>query len=1472
MLTSSVQILDVLYDNPAWPELIAALTDVNDEYVLQQVEKLLAIRVVRDQDRTTVENSIREIGCNLTPYAVRKNWERLQRSFDLLQEWQHLIHTSDWPKYCAMLVDTTFGSTRLYTADYQNFWRTPRGPLITEGGSWYPTTHVELEVGTNIAQSLDLVIRDAHAQGIVEALTDLIGAEAQQWYDDNVGAVPNTDTDIGRAAYNYVLFHECQEFYYKWAPIEDVLHAIIMVTSVRSTMHFGGGIAREALIHNHCGRRIHGREFVYSTTKLVAGAQWTPVFRTVYDDGAVVDEAATCNLGTRIGSGYVFDVPQDIEQLSVVISASGYQKTVVLTLYPTPQLVAPHDLKLLCASHMYSGQRLRLSCTAVQDQTVYEVTADPDLVITTSHGTLDGTTLCAPQLLETTDIVVTATLNDLVAQTIIECAPYTQDLYPVELRIDMPSEVVQGVSIPLVASCRYNDGSWRVVQPTWYSSSSICPASDQVLSPAVRHSDYVTTLVAVFQDIEVVQATHNLKLLAKRWIPVDARLVVPQELVENTDYVAVLQLYWVDADADPQAIASQDPQAVRGWRTQHHAYYFGTHGPDYRDLVCNSATGAFTTPWSSGADRYGIGATATVDGHAWTAQQVVVVRDTVLQPLYMDIVCQPSVKAASSIGLKCLARWNLGYSSEVAATYVVEYEPSEDSAIALAKAVAAANAELAAQGLPETASTSDFVDVKTIVVGTLTDSQNNTADRCALYFNSVYYGMARITASYSINGVTYTEVKYVALSPARNIIEAIHLEADEVMGERTRNWVRAQVGYEDGTTEYCDANYEAVWDGMENDRPVVFSAKYWHGKDLITALSNVVPTSYAQFLSLPCSSLAIFEGVTTLEQAFAVRAYGAIMQIERLDRQVTMTVSAKFFNSRDAKNVLVMVEQTQPVNTIVRSRIEGPLVVSADCVNASYALVNTYQLTGYRVLQDGTELEQGEYQYDSEVSSDWVILTQSEYVDGAPVATTQTVATIDDDGYLSVLRNVDAVISVRAVFNDGYNQFSRDIEVQITKYNQYLLDLQVIGSHEVWDIASLNTGVQYDANLWYMQYGLELRTLDGESPLPVSEALWSIRGPSDLTDCWVDDVQGRLYLGAQKSDAVIQVQAQYSLRLPNLSEQIVGELDVTVRSQQHVVETYIDYDDGAVFPQTDIPMTMFWTRRNGEQGDSRTPVDGVSYSWSLREGHAQATISDGVLRFSEALPTEQVAIVNCVMQWDRQTLVEALTVRCSGIGYCTDLQVSGFQYVRDDSTIQYTAMAQRLQRPTTNETANCWWSLETLDGNTHVFPNISIGARTGVLVADKLAQDTELLVACLYVSGAQRIVTKHRVKICCSLPRYGTGIFGIDSLAEAEANLTQVLNSSVGGTFFLNASGQDYGYFMCRKDYGTPLISPTQYQQVVNNNYGGWDGATWTLTDFDGSGPLEIKKVYDNVVDTLTLYRTNNRAGLLAKFVVRYGD
>ena len=301
MLTSSVQVLDVLYENPAWPELVALLSEVNDDLVLAQIQKLLTIREVRSQDRPTVENSIREIGCNLAPYVIRSNWERLQKSFDLLQEWQHLIHTSDWPKYCAMLMDTLFNSTRLYTADYQNFWRYPRGALIIDGGSWYPTTHVELEVGNDIGDMLDLVLRDAHRDGVVEALTNTMGADAAaQWFTDNVGAVPNADTGIGGIAYNYILFYQIQEFYYKWAPIEDVLHAIVLVTTVQATLHFGGAVVQEILVHNQRGRQVAGAAFVYSGTKIVAGSQWTALFRTRFMDGGYIDSEVQCSHGTRI--------------------------------------------------------------------------------------------------------------------------------------------------------------------------------------------------------------------------------------------------------------------------------------------------------------------------------------------------------------------------------------------------------------------------------------------------------------------------------------------------------------------------------------------------------------------------------------------------------------------------------------------------------------------------------------------------------------------------------------------------------------------------------------------------------------------------------------------------------------------------------------------------------------------------------------------------------------------------------------------------------------------------------------------------------------------------------------------------------------------------------------------------------------------------------------------------------------------
>ena len=52
--------------------------------------------------------------------------------------------------------------------------------------------------------------------------------------------------------------------------------------------------------------------------------------------------------------------------------------------------------------------------------------------------------------------------------------------------------------------------------------------------------------------------------------------------------------------------------------------------------------------------------------------------------------------------------------------------------------------------------------------------------------------------------------------------------------------------------------------------------------------------------------------------------------------------------------------------------------------------------------------------------------------------------------------------------------------------------------------------------------------------------------------------------------------------------------------------------------------------------------------------------------------------------------------------------------------------------------------------------------------------------------------------------------------------------------------------------------------------YEGWDGASWTLTDFSGTGPIFVNKEYDNLVDKIAIYRTNKRAGLLGRFSVRY--
>jgi hypothetical protein len=235
-------------------------------------------------------------------------------------------------------------------------------------------------------------------------------------------------------------------------------------------------------------------------------------------------------------------------------------------------------------------------------------------------------------------------------------------------------------------------------------------------------------------------------------------------------------------------------------------------------------------------------------------------------------------------------------------------------------------------------------------------------------------------------------------------------------------------------------------------------------------------------------------------------------------------------------------------------------------------------------------------------------------------------------------------------------------------------------------------------------------------------------------------------------------------------------------------------------------------------------------------------------------------------------LEEALRAVCPGVGFPLTLTLSGYTNVRDDSSINFIVTCTRQQRPTTDETGNCLYTLVDDKGNETYVRDVQLDNGTGVLTVGHLVNDTSVRIKALFIEGNFRMEAYHTVNLFSSYPRFGVAAFGINTIAEVEANLKDRHNSTVGGTFTLDANSDTFGYFCSRSDFGQPVFAAlTDSKGVVNSSWGGWDGAKWSVSG-NGTqlGPIQLTKVYDNVTDTMLLYRTNARAFGFALLSVRY--
>lgn len=1502
MLSSNVQVLDVISQNPAWTELIEILTSVNDEHMLPQIESLLNIRnVTGTEDYALAEASLRMIGVNLNSGLMRKQALRLAAAFDTVTQYEDTMDSGFWDAFAANLIDDLFEVTRLWTADYRTFYRGPQGKTIADGGTWYPTTHMEVEIGaSSVDAGFDLVIDFDMVPEIVELLVNGDWMEedaAREWASNHVGLQLN-NSDLHKPYVRaYIFGKRISEFFYQWAPIEDVLESIVIVTQASCRILYGARLVCEPTIYNSVGAARELTEesgFEHGNTTLRSGERFTFAYVTKYEGGATKYEEAHC-LSTEIathGVGWcVFNTPDTSTVINVTLAYGEKRQVVAVRLGSNVNVVDPLALSISASNPAYGGRRVPFRALAqYPNGGTVDITEDSGFLHWESDlGTFDGATLVLPEALADTVAHVKCTYvgvaREMTATFDLKVLKSVAARLAVGLELLVPAQVPQGQNFEVDVFATFNDGSREEVRAVLYSSTNKIDIQDSTVVSSIQAQDYLAVVAAEYQTPGGPRLVRQrtVKLTAKRWGVVATRVRMPDRLIERSRFNPEAQLYIVDLDAPVEEVAAGNPLYVRGWRTAHGCRWYGVTGSDYGALVPHPITGEFTAPIVDSDTKFGIGFTAQFNGLTVSGFKSVVVYDELLQLSRSDIVMNTFLPNGTVSNLRSFGLWNSGITTILNAEYTVTFIPSESARLqaeadVLAEIQRRLDAGEDASDLdPQNPDYSQYVEL------TFRDSLETDYDpvkevafpRKLLHYAGALHGTARVHSTYEHNGKEVQSSLALSLSPLRSRVLRITLESPSVVGERSRTFVQAKALMDSGKSEYVAATWSAEW--YEDDQYVdliAFSARDWNGYELAAVLESKEFATFEEFLAAPCSRLPIFASVVGIDSLKKLVVTGAVMQVDRVTEMKIARITARYYNVVDQLDLTVTPAIPTPINTITNSYIIGPTEVQSNQLYASYALVNTYAMTGDLVLLDGTEVDGSPYEFEMEVSSDWIIMSSELLVGTEYVPAPSAIASVDGDGYLRPLQNVEGRILLRAVFNDNFNKFSRDVVVHIHKVNTYLLELDVLGQTEVSDSPAGNPTVEYVDGLWYVPYNLRLVTADLPDGIlvPSTKALWSMVGPLSLAGVSIGENNGRLYVTAQKSDASLTLRATLDWPKPDgTMETIVGLITVQIQASRGITTAYIDFTDANISPDTDIQMVMVYERRNQDVGDSLHPVVGIEYQWALRPPLAAGVTlsSTGVLRFRPSALVQD-AVVECTLTEDRTKITEAIRVSCPGVGYPTVLNIEGFKRIRDDSRISLKGIVKRAAKPETDETSNCFWSLRNEHGDEVTFAGVSIDPSTGMLTSARLSEDSFPFVHCLFIEGKIRLEATHQVHIVSSMPFYGEAAFGVNTLEEVLA-LRSRLNAIGGGSFIIDARGDEYGYFCCRESFGNVELLPSALPNgTVNNSYEGWDGASWTLSNFNGRGPIFIGIEYDNIQERLALYRTNKRAGMLAKFTVKY--
>lgn len=288
----------ILKENP----LMESSHRIIDEYFVRNVtkftEQLESIRTItQETPQEIVDDSIRQIGFDIPSWVMRTNGENIRRCFYHLTQVYQINGTPNYPKFLEFLLDRGLRVVNLYTQDYVEFFPQPLGRLVSEGGSWFLTTHVDLEIMANgIIGHYPLELTE---QDIVWIKANLNYDTAEQWQKDDIDFDINRMVSAGTvygvndAVYAYmVLDKRIIDLFYQFAPIEEVVRGIYMTITAQANLYITGSLVEEQIDFIELNGPYPVQTVLELNSMLSAGQEYAVYGRVVWSNGMQTPESA----------------------------------------------------------------------------------------------------------------------------------------------------------------------------------------------------------------------------------------------------------------------------------------------------------------------------------------------------------------------------------------------------------------------------------------------------------------------------------------------------------------------------------------------------------------------------------------------------------------------------------------------------------------------------------------------------------------------------------------------------------------------------------------------------------------------------------------------------------------------------------------------------------------------------------------------------------------------------------------------------------------------------------------------------------------------------------------------------------------------------------------------------------------------------------------------------------------------------